>query len=722
MDNTIFRTAPRTRRQRSEVVGTNKWVEPTVTQIAELSPAEARIYVMRKVALEMYRQCASGDEIELRTTLPISEVGRLHRRAEKMNPATDAPEGFYVCLPSRRLQLSKHVRRKAFDSELAKEGSGQKLAMTSFFVQYADIKRNLDVYLRTRRLGNGTQDTHVNAASTVRAFHHLCRAKGLHEQVPPQWPFNTSHLGANAIRDYYAKWKANNPLIATGNERGDAAALEARVDLAVANDDRLAVEAPCPLYGRVEMDGVLIPVIGAVIFRNKHGVDVVVETRRLYALIAVDRRLPLILGARVSFGLRYDVNDVLALLRQAIFPPARRALTLQNDEFNYLPGAGYPAEVIPSLRENVWQELALDADKAHLSAADSKVITELLRCRVANERVGSPTARAAIENLNGFLSAACNSQASATGTGPRDVVRRDPEVAAVSYAIRIELLEELLDVWARNWNARYRPEVGMTPLQAAKQLADKNEVFYNQLGALSGEDRRHEFYPRFRRELRFGRTTHGVLLVNLFGARYTGPDLAGNARLAGSANQACTVYVNDEDAREAWVVPDAYPEMRIRVVVQNEALRRFKHPLYWRRMTSWWTAKQGIHERAVTPDLMRGFAQGIGESAKEGDPDARAIFSTILGEQARVESGAVSHILSPPEIDLPPPVLDAEEANEAELDVEHQTQLAPKRPRKPRKPAPQGWDSAPLPTAARHQSAHSGLPARVRGVDLGLGL
>ena len=715
------RKGPHGRRTRAELVGTLKWVEPTVAELTALSAPDQKMYGARKLALELYRQGATGMEIEERTTLTVTEVARLHRRAEKVNPGTKQPDGFYVCQPRRRVDANKHRRHEPFNAELARDGRGLKNALSEFFALHEDIKRILDAYLKTRRVSEGTPESRINAATTVRVFHLLCRAKQLHEQTPLVWPFDTKRLGENAIRSYYAEWKVKHPRLAALNELGEAAAQLQRVDEAVARNVRLEINAPLPVYGRIEVDGILLPAIGSVLFKNKYGVEVEVETRRLYALLARDCRLPLILAARASFGLRYDVNDVLGLARDSLFPPHKRKLTIQASEFRYLEGAGYPAEVLPGLKGNLWQELAWDADKAHISASESELIKGLLRCKVASERIGSPTARARIENLNGFLSEALTVIVSATGTGPKDAVRRNPEEGATKYCIRIELLEELLDVWARNWNATYLQELGMSPLTALKQLADKGEVFYNPLGALSEEDRRHEFFPRFRRELVFSRKTHGVLLVNIFGAKYSGPDLVGNTRLASTGNRLCTVYVNDQDAREAWIVPDAYPEMRIHVFVQNRELLRFKHSLHWRRMTAWQAAGEGRQERAIRPDAMRAAAEHFGNQAKEGDPNARAIFSTILGEQARVESGATSSIVDGMggREQLHEPVLDAEEAEEAVLDPEHEAgrltpQAKPAPEKRTRKQTPKRLP--PLP------AAYPSIPLRIRGGDLGLGL
>lgn len=729
------RRAPHHRRTRAELVGSAPWVEPTIEELAALPQEDRDAYIARKLALDKYRQGARAEEIH---GLSISEVGRLHRRGEKVNPATGKPLGFYVCLPGRRLDTKEHRRHAPFNPELAAEGKGQKNVLAAFLAMHGDIKRLLDRYMETRCIGEAAPEPRISAASTVRAFHKLCRAKLLHEKTPLQWPFSARQKGAKAVRTYYEKWKAKNPRRAAVNEQGDAAGQEHAVDAAVANNSLPDPEPLLPVYGRVEVDGISLPAIGAVVFRNKYGVEVTVETRRLYALLARDCRLPLILGARACFGLRYDINDVLGLARDCLFPPHRRELTIKAPEFEYRDGAGYPADVLPGLKGNVWQELAWDADKAHISASESQVIKDLLRCRVASERIGSPTARAFIENLNAFLSAAFKVLASATGTHPKDPTRRDPEAAAVKYTIRIELLEELLDVWARNWNATYLEELGATPLEAAKQLADKYEVFYNPLGALSQQDRRHEFFPRFRRELCFSRKTHGVLLVNLFGAKYSGPTLAGNPHLASTTNRWCTVYVNDQDAREAWIVPDAYPEMRLHVFVQNRALLKFPHALQWRRMTSWWTAGQGRHDRAIRPDTMRAAGDYLGKRAQEGDPDARGIFSTVIGEQARLAAGATSSItagMGTEAVDMHQPVLDAEEAEQAELDPEHDAGQvkpeapgnAPKRRGRPPKrqaapPPSPAEQPAPPPPPAPAPTAFFNHPLRFRGTDIGLGI
>ena len=91
-------------------------------------------------------------------------------------------------------------------------------------------------------------------------------------------------------------------------------------------------------------------------------------------------------------------------------------------------------------------------------------------------------------------------------------------------------------------------------------------------------------------------------------------------------------------------------------------------------MTAWWTAGQGRHDRAIRPDTMRGAAEFLGKQAKDGDPNAKAIFSTIVGEQARLEAGATSSITDGMgDLEhMPEPVLDAGEAEEAELDPEHE--------------------------------------------------
>lgn len=709
----------RSRRNRADLVQPIKWAEPGMGELMQLPKSQQQAYALRKLALELYRQKASGEEIKTRTSLTISQVGRLHSRAATVSPVTGQPVGFYACLPSRKAHQKPHKRVRPFNADLARSGRGQKSALSYFFEQYPDIERDLVSYLRTRRLCGAAPEPRVSAASAVSAFHKLCRDRQLDLQDPPQWPFNTSRLGENAVRAYYARWRANNLRLAVLNEQGDSALSETDIDRAVASHVSLKPVQLPPLYARVELDEVSLPVLAGVKVPTKDGVEVLIDATRFYGLLVVDHRLPLILAARLSTGLRYTTGDVLATLRQALFPPARLQFAHGGGEFQYLLDAGYPAEVLPGLRGNIWQELAWDADATHISATESGLIKNLLGCRVSGERIGSPTARQMVERLNGFLSKQCSLLASATGTGPQDVVRRNPEEAVAKYDIRVETLMLLLDIWARNWNATLNPTLGMSPLQAARQLMEKQEVFLNTFGTFDLTDKRHEFFPRFRRELRFSRKTHGVLVVNLYGAKYSSAELAGHALLANAPNKACTLFVNDEDARIGWVVPDAYPELRIEVHVQNRRLRTFPHPLLWRQVTCALESSMSRRSRAVTPNTMLGFSQLLGEMAQSGDRESRATVVSFLGEQSRLMFGGESTVFGPSALSgtqPPPAVLDVEEAEEAELDDEPTLSAQPRKKSSGRRRSPKT-----APAEAPVVPAATVLP-RVRGSDLGLGL
>jgi len=592
--------------------------------------------------------------------------------------------------------------------------------MTAFFEKHPDIEQALVAYFRTRRLGGGAPEPKLSAGTAVRAFHWLCRQRKLHEAEPKSWPYNTSRMGENAIRTYYQKWRSRNQQIAVLNEQGEAALKETKVDAAVARHPSLVAEAPEPLYWRHELDELSIPCLSGVYVRNKLGLDVLIDARRVHVLFVTAVRIPLILAARVASGPRYDTNDVLATMRQVLYPPSRLRHISLSGEFSYLDKAAYPAEMFPSLKGNICQELAWDADSAHISASDSELIKTHLGCNVAGERIGSPTARQMVERLNGFFSRACSSLVSATGTNPWDVARRNPEEAVAKYDVRLELLVLLVDIWARNWNATVLPSLGMTPLEATQQLIEKEQVFYNPFGGFDALDRRHVFYPSFKCNLTFSRKTHGVLVVNLLGAKYTSAELAGNALLCASKNKSCTFYVNDEDARIGWVVPDAYPELRIEVQVQDRRLRAFPHPLLWRQITAARQAEISRQSRAITPDVMLGFAQYLGESAeKTKDKVALGLLSAIATEQARAEMGGEATALSGfSSVLSSPPVLGIDESDEAE---EGGRPKAVTRKRRGTRSSGQTAEPQMQPKASPPFDGSFSTPY-IHGSDLGLGL
>jgi hypothetical protein len=689
------------RRSREQIVDDEQWDSPTQEQLTALTDDSGfLLYSKRKRAVELYRQPAiSGETIKAETGLELWQASRLHEAGKKFNPDTHRPTGYYACLPGYARRGVQHARRAEFNAELAKLGQGLKGILDYFLALHDDIATKLEYYLRTRKVSrDAPPEPCISSGSVVDAFYFFCREKGL-DKLEDRWPFDRDYRGAGAVREYYKKWKAKNPALAALNELGVDAAREQKVDAAVAVNREQLPEALPMVFSRVEADGQLLHAIGEVSFVNKYGVEVHVELRRLYALVMVDTTLPLVLAARLSFGLRYDANDVLGLVRDALFPRRRRErLSIDHPQYRYLDGADFPANtpIGKDLRGNGWQELAWDADKSQISAAQQRQIRQLLRCKVASERVGNPTARAFIERFNKYLAKAFEILASGTGSHPRDPARNEPEKAARKYRIRIELLEELLDLFVRNWNATYRPELGATPLEALGQLIGQNRVFYNSLQALDPEQREggaySEFFPSFRRQLRRSRKTHGVLVVNLFGAKYSEKALVNNKLLLSTTNLGCTVYVNPDDAREAWLVPDAYPEMRIYIYVQNRALRAFKHSLHWRMVTSAFVTSMGHRSRALTPDMMRAAAAGLGEQAAAGNPSARAAFSTILGEQARIDSGAVPDFGAQEFVSAP--VIDESEAMEVEPDPEHLV------------------DATAAPAAPTSASARPGRPAR----------
>lgn len=633
--------ACRRRRTRAELAAVDLALpEPGADFLAKLTEDEFAEYIRRKRALKLYREGADAGTLLKSVGMKIGDARLLLNRAMRTDLKTGLPLGIWACVPNRMPTSVVHQRRTPFNQEAAGEGQGLKGALSVFFLQHPDIKRDLDAFLRTRRLQGAAPETCISSSRCLANFYKLCRLKDLHHKED-KWPFHTKRRGANAVRDYYRRWKIANPLLATLNEHGEDAAQVHRVDLAVAN--RVGEPTtPIPFaYGRVELDEHLLHACGLVTFPTKSGIDAHVEVRRVYALVLREYRSDAILAAIISYGGRYDMNDVLRLVRKALFPPKRFQLTLDAPEFGYREGAAYPAE-LKSFAANCWQVLALDADTTHIAAAETELLKRLLRCKVAGERIGCATARHSAEGGFVSLAEAFEVLSSGTGSNPRSPARRDPEGAARKFGIKVEHMEEMLDVWCRNKNASFSPTLGASPLEALEELALKGEVVFNKLGELGDPAMKHEFYPRFQRTFRLSRKSTGVLLVNLFGAKYSGPDLAGNRMLLSTSDMRCTIYVKDEDARFAIIIPHAFPEMRIPVVVQNRALRNFKHTLEWRRLACAHNVNLGKADKAVKPDTMRAALDYYGQQALNKVPGAEVSVSKISGAMAQETLGSAS--------------------------------------------------------------------------------
>ncbi len=643
--------APRPRRSRQEVVGVvpplADWPHPPLESLESCALA---LFRKNKMAVELYVNGRSSQEINKKTGLSGSRMWKLTRRCLRTNPRTGNIVGFWACVPGRPVEKrDKKARKPGTENR-----PGRKNALRHLFTEHKFIKDEMLKFLRTRQpLDGGPVPIHTYK-KVVDFFHTLCRMVGLEERN--EWPFCMNRGGRNAIWEWWLKERAKHALRATHNEQGEAAAANAAVDCATAGDEH-EPEPLLPAFSRVELDEQLLHAIGSVGFPDRNGTITFVECRRVWALALREYRCGPILATHVTYRDKYDTNDVLILIRKAMFAPKRRTLTFPQGHLQYLPSAAYPAELEP-YRGLTWMSLAFDADSCHLSIAEQQLLTKVVGCS-ESERVGQPTARNSIEGFHRFSASAFETLSSGTGSNPQSPARRDPEGAAQKWNIYAHHLEELLDVYSRNFNARVSQTTGKSPLQLLDELSVLQDVFISRVGDF-GPDNGYRLLPSYRAKLTLSRGSKGgALQVWLAGARYSSRKLASNPLLLTETNWEVTVYV-EHDGRFAHVVPDAYPDMRFGVRVMGRQLRRFPHPLEWRRLVAAANKNKGLQDAAVSGDDMLNYLIDLGQRAKAGEEGAPTLLTMFTGFMANVQANAVPFVMTQGERDeLELPNIDA---------------------------------------------------------------
>jgi hypothetical protein len=511
---------------------------------------------------------------------------------------------------------------KKFDERLTVKGRGLTGALTDLFRRNPHIHKKLSLFATKREVAPRVRAPVVTQKKLHEYFLSLCREAGLHKSL--EWPFNTKRLGYKALSRWYRQKRLGKPIVSAINEFGDVEGGNTKAAYYLAIHGRKKV---LPLaFERVEVDEHFQDGMFSIGWPINRQVIDIVSTRRLWALAAIDVRTTTILSSRAAFGERYNKVDFLRLIFQALYPPARFHLKFQNPDYQYREGAAYPAE-LPGLELNRWQFLAADGDAAHMATLLAGTFEQAGICSFLIERVGTPLARAVIERFFKVLTDAASWLPSATDRNPKGAARRNPGKAAEQLYILATLASELLDLICRNYNVTPNASCGgLTPLQFLQELVIKGEAYINPLGHPNKLWMLLPVYPgKLNRASRQGRL--GPFYVELFGARYTSPEIANSQVLAAMDDWRVRVYVQ-EDARFAIVVPEANSSLVFKVAVRGK-YSEVPHTLEWRRAYQNYTKNAVLAGRAQGPHPMLGFLKGLSAVAKEEERVATLLAGTV---------------------------------------------------------------------------------------------
>ena len=444
--------------------------------------------------------------------------------------------GFRAVLPFVR---QKHYDRLAPVKSGLKQG-GQAGALTQLFEHHPDIQEAIEAlfFKKTDKLIT-IPEAGIPFKSIHKRFVDACRASGI---KATEYPFTSKWLG------YHGLVKHLKRLVV--ERYGEA--VKARFGKEAARNMRLGQSAQ-PLmpatrpYFRVEFDGHKVDISFIIKIPTPYGHFEERGVNRLWILVIRESVSGAILSYHVAYGLEYNQHEVSQCIKKSIQPWMPRQITTPG--LSYPTQGGMPSHVIKELEWATFQELLYDNAKANLANSVTRVLTEVVGAGANAGPVDSPERRAFIERFFGlFEENGFHRLPSTLGNSPQDIRRVKPEKMAEKYKIRLEHIEDLIEVLIAEFNGR--PSLGngyRSPLERLQFFVSQPEVLIPKLD----EDKRrrmHMFDYRIARTIR-GNIKEGKRpYVQIDGARYTSDILSQQPELIG---EKLTIYIDPQDGRFA---------------------------------------------------------------------------------------------------------------------------------------------------------------------------
>lgn len=444
--------------------------------------------------------------------------------------------GFRALLP---FVHHKRYDRMAKVKTYSNQG-GMSGALTQLFEQYPDIQEVIETFFlkKVDKLLT-VHEAVISFKSIHKRFIDACRAKGI---KATEYPFTAKWMG------YYGLVKHLNKLAIC--RYGEA--VKARFGKDAARNLKLGRSAQ-PLmpitrpYFRVEFDGHKVDISFIIKIPSTFGPFEEKVVNRLWILVIRETLTGAILGYHIAYGLEYNQHEVSQCIKKSIRPWIPRKITTPG--LSYPTQGGMPSCVIKELEWATFQELLYDNAKANLANSVTRVLTEVIGAAANAGPVDSPERRAFIERFFGlFEENGFHRLPSTLGHSPQDVRRTKPEKMAEKYKIRLEHIEDMVEVLIAEFNGRPSHGNGYrSPLERLQYFISQPDVIIPKLA----EDKRrrlHMFDYRLVRTIR-GNIKEGKRpYIQIDGVRYTSDVLSQLPELIGKK---LLIYIDPGEGRFA---------------------------------------------------------------------------------------------------------------------------------------------------------------------------
>lgn len=444
--------------------------------------------------------------------------------------------GFRALLP--------FVHQKQYDRMVPvkpgmKQG-GQAGALRRLFEYHPDIQDVIEaLFLKKIDRVMTIHEAVIPFKSIHKRFVDACRSSGI---KATEYPFTTKWLGYHGLVKHLQRLAVRRYGEAVKARFGKAASR----NLNLGKNAQPLMPATRP-YFRVEFDGHKVDISFIIKIPTPYGHFEERVVNRLWILVIRETLSGAILGYHVAYGLEYNQHEVSQCIKKSIQPWIPRQITTPG--LSYPTQGGMPSAVIKDLQWATFQELLYDNAKANLANSVTRILTEVIGAAANAGPVDSPERRAFIERFFGlFEENGFHRLPSTLGNSPQDIRRTKPEKMAEKYKIRLEHIEDLIEVLIAEFNGRPSHGNGYrSPLERLQFFVSQPGVIIPRLD--EGKRRRlHMFDYRIVRAIR-GNIKEGKRpYVQIDGARYTSDILSQQPELIGKK---LTIYIDPQDGRFA---------------------------------------------------------------------------------------------------------------------------------------------------------------------------
>ena len=500
-------------------------VDPTL-----LSEKAAEVFERRKAGIRDYLAGCKIAAIRRAHKISWSQLRGLFERCRDTHP-DGRIWGERALIPHMRCK--SYERRAPVQSKPSGKQGGNSGALQQLFERFPLIREHVDDLFLKRRRKDLVHESRIPIKSIHKRFLDKCRELG----IKNEYPFTTKWLGLRALGKYLNQLFRQGKTDAVRARYGRNAARQLGTGT---NSNAEGVTRP---FQRVQFDGHRIDAFFTFLVQHLFAGVVELTLPRFWILVIQDVYSRAIVGYCLVLNQEYSAADVTRCVRRAIVPWEPKALTIPG--LRYSEKGGFPS-VIPEFQWAKWTEFFYDNAKANLAQAVRRFLTQVLEGTINAGPIKTPERRAFLERFFHTLEEnGIHRLPSTTGSDPKDSRRDKPEEKALQYRIRLEHLEELLDVMIAQYNATPHAGIGYrTPLEMLEfHVTSGGEIHTLPV------DRRNEvalLHERVVRNVRGNPKKGRRPYVEYEGVRYQNIVLA---RSPGLIDKPLMLYVNEEDLR-----------------------------------------------------------------------------------------------------------------------------------------------------------------------------